>query len=233
MDHPDNERLLAASAPQLTAQSPGGPLLWAGHYSAELTRRDMPEIVSVSVCFRKSTPTKSMWRSFERYCSGPYCHIETAFVFASGMGLGFTVDRASPHVPDSGFVRAFTISATEYPPAQWELFLLNDLTQEERQGLLMFLRRQVGRPMDYWALYANFLPVLSWFSGSTMPSTQYEESAYFCSHLVGCALRWACYRRYSNINPRKLTPCLLYTLLGCGSEQTRIYTVPCENSIVV
>lgn len=172
-------------------------------------------IDEVWICLRRATrPGGSWWRQFMRNrtaeVAGAYVHVELMFKLHNGAQIAFTVDMPEKTKERSGVVRWYE-RAEEYDDARWHLEMIGTLTPLEQIGLWYYCVRQMGKPMNEWGLWANWLPVLSWdiFIGEPQP----EEDAYFCSQLVASALRWIRPVQFRAVNPRRCVPVELYHVL--------------------
>jgi len=85
------------------------------------------------------------------------------------------------------------------------------MTPVEMLGLQHFLERQLGKPMDSWAMYANFAPVARWLVQDRGVRTEYP--CYFCSQLVAAAFRWVWLERLRHVAPQLCTPGQLFEML--------------------
>jgi len=176
---------------------------------------------------RSKLSTLERW-AIAKHCGG-YTHIELVFEDSNGSVIAYTVNRHDPKEDEkelgrkpkpgervTGYVHTiFPNMEVAYRRPFWEVKFLGTLTAEERYGLWCFCCRQQGKPMDSWGMYLNFMPVLrDFFIGEP----QQEEEMYFCSQLVGSALKWIRPDQFSSVNPRRCTPAALRDLMNRHEE---------------
>jgi len=163
----------------------------------------------------------------ERF-SGNIVHIELVFINRlSSVRIAYTVDKAGPRDPASGFVRMVAPDPREtYPAPLWTIHRLGSLRPAEIYGMLAFCQRQVGKPFNY-GMYWNFVPLIG---GIVAGEPLVEEPHYFCSQLVASALRWV--RPWMQLNPRRCTPALLHALLGADTDGLTVFFRPADTLIV-
>lgn len=184
-------------------------------------------IESVWIMLFYSPPSRtSQLTTWERWAIAKHCggitHIEFAFCDSEGRMMAFTVDRVDKKVTGSGRVRViYRDPAVAYPlygddgDILWTHRHVSSLSAAERIGLMEFCYRQVGKPMDNWGMFMNFLPMLgTMFVGESRD----EEDTYYCSQLVACALRWIRPRQFATVDTRRCTPIQLVRLLDANRD---------------
>ena len=182
----------------------------------------------VWICLLRATSSRTSWsRSFKRWMirkmAGRYNHVEVLIRMTDGTAVAYTVDQADPSKPGSGQVRKYTVDrSTVYDPQYWDTFCLSTFDPVETNGVVFFLESQLGKPMNSRSMYANFLPLSSWFVGRP---NAFEEQSYFCSQLVIMALGWVRPTPYRYlVNPRRCTPELLHRILEAYKDPDQAYS---------
>lgn len=186
-------------------------------------RQQLPVIKDVWIVVLRGAVSRTAQgvAAWERWAIGRYCngitHVELVFRDTADNLQRWTVDKYNPERdPESGRVRAkLTDPMTMYPSKYWQCKCVSSLTPAESYGLLEFLYRQQGKPMDEWGMKKNFVPLLGpWLVGEPRD----EEDAYFCSQLVASAFRWIRPAQFAHVNPRRCTPAQLDQLLDNNQD---------------
>lgn len=226
-DDDDDWRPQQSLLPAPPSETPGVPRL--AHFEdmraqfeqsyREKCARGEPTVAEVWIAVLRGGQSRTAQgvAAWERWAIAHYCdgitHVELVMRDSQGQVVAWTVDkRNAARDPDSGVVRLRQHNQMQmYPPPWWQCKQVASLTPAERMGLVYYLWRQAGKPMDEWGMKKNFVPLIgAWLVGEPLD----EEPAYFCSQLVASAFRWIRPAQFHDVNPRRCTPAQLDTLLS-------------------
>jgi hypothetical protein len=183
--------------------------------------RDFIALGQVCLCYKRyGEDAPSCMRIQESYAP-VFSHVELLFecIQESGSSVyrACTVDKYSAQKLNSGYVR-FTDKDMNYayPAARWVRQLLHTLDDTQKWGMLWYCKLQIGKPMNTFGLYWNFL--LPWFRERT---TIHSESL-FCVQLVAGAMKWVGYRMNE---PACMAPVDLYVYAKTQSAPKEVATI--------